>query len=124
MKFKTKNSTINLKYDPNRHDKSWEVVHEYAERFRVWSIKTEHSITPTLLPWLDEMMEKVTYNRVQSEECSILYICLPVLGVVPAMKLQFILQTITSFLAARASNSIALVAHANRAGEAKKRFVP
>lgn len=105
-----------------RHQKSWELVKEFVNgNFQVWSIKLEQSIVPTLLPWVDEQMERCTFSRSQTEECNILYVCLPTMGVVSSMKLQFTLQLITSFLAARSSNSIAVVIHANRAAEPKKR---
>lgn len=104
-----------------RHAKSWEAVTEFVQQnFQVWSIRLEQSILPTLLPWLDAQMERLTYNRVHGEECYVLYVCLPTMGVVPVGKLSFVVQLITSFLAARPQNSIAVVIHANRASEGKK----
>lgn len=76
---------------------------------------------PTLLPWLDAQMESQTYTRDINEEAGVLYICLPTCGVVPAKKMAFFLNLITSFLSARPANSIAVIIHANRAGDAAKK---
>lgn len=84
----------------------------------------DQSIVPTLLPWIDEQMERCTFSRVHSEECHILFVCLPTMGVVSSLKLQYVLQLMTSFLAARPSNSIAVVIHANRATDPKKKSRP
>lgn len=105
-----------------RHAKSWDLVKDFVEKnFQVWSIKLDQSVVPTLLPWIDEQMERLTFSRVQTEECNILYICMPTMGIVGSVKLQFVLQLITAFLAARPTNSIAVVVHANRAADHKKR---
>ena len=103
-----------------RHTKSWALVNNYVENnLKVWSVAKDGSVLPTLLPWLEERMDAASYARQQEEEGYILYVCLPTLGVVPAGKQQFFFDLITGFLAARPSNSIAIVIHANRASEAK-----
>ena len=105
-----------------RHKRSWELVNDFVEQnFQVWSVKLDQSVVPTLLPWVDLQMERLTFNRVTSEECVILYLCMPTMGIVGSVKLQFVLQMITALLAARPSNSIAVVIHANRAENPKKR---
>ena len=87
---------------------------------QVWSVKLDQAVLPTLLPWLDTQMERLTFNRVRTEECFILYICLPTMGVVPAGKQNFVLQLVTGFLSARPNNSIAVILHANRASDSKR----
>ena len=108
-----------------RHAKSWEVVAEFVqENYQVWSVRLEQSILPTLLPWLDGQMERLTFNRVRAEECYVLYICLPTMGVVPAGKQNFVAGLVTAFLAARPQNSVAVIIHANRASESKRACGP
>ena len=65
-------------------------------------------------------MEEMTYTRASSEEAYILYVCLPTMGVVSSLKLSYVHQLITGFLAARPSNAICVVVHANRASEGRK----
>ena len=97
-------------------------MNDFVEKnFQVWSVKLDQSVVPTLLPRVELQMERLTFNRVPSEECVILYLCMPTMGIVGSVKLQFVLQMITALLAARPSNSIAVVIHANRAENPKKR---
>ena len=42
-------------------------------------------------------------------------------GVVPAKKTNYFLTLVTSFLSARPGNSIAIIVHANRAGDGGKK---
>jgi len=76
---------------------------------------------PTLLPWIDQQMDDMTYTRETNEEAHVLYVCLPTCGVVPAKKTNYFLTLVTSFLSARPGNSIAIIVHANRAGDGGKK---
>lgn len=104
-----------------RHERSWEAVHAWINHnLKVWSSKPEQSPLPTLLPWLEERFEDMTYLRVTNEEGYILFCNLTTMGVVSSLKQSYILGLITSFLTARPVNAIAVVLHANRAAEARK----
>ena len=65
-------------------------------------------------------MEAMTFTRAPDEEAYLVYVCLPTMGVVSSLKLAYIHQLVTGFLAARPSNSIAVIIHANRASDSKR----
>ena len=70
-----------------RHKKSWEVVHAYVERcLKVWAVKPEQTVLPTILPWLDKTLEDMTFMRTTLEEGIIIWVNLTTCGVVPSMK--------------------------------------
>ena len=106
----------------HRHKQSWEEVHKFVdENLKVWPIKPTQVILPTVLPWLETSMDAMTFMRTDQEEGTLLWVNLPTVGVVSAMKRDFFLQTISGLLAAKASNSACLVLHANRASESKQK---
>lgn len=98
------------------------MVHQFQEDHqKVFIVKPDQpSPLPVILQWLEARMEDLTYCRQFSEEGYILYCCLPTMGVVSSLKLAYVHQLITGFMAARPSNSICVVIHANRASESKK----
>ena len=70
-----------------RHKKSWEVVNAYVERcLKVWVVKPEQTVLPTILPWLDKTLEDMTFMRSTLEEGIIIWVNLTTCGVVPSMK--------------------------------------
>lgn len=104
-----------------RHTRSWEIVHSWVDHnLKVWSLKAETSPLPTLLPWIEERFEDQTFLRTASEEGHVLYFNLPSMGVISAAKLNYVHALCTSFLAARPTNSVAVIIHANRASEGRK----
>lgn len=105
-----------------RHERSWETVHKYVDdNLKVWTIKPESSPLPTLLPWIEQRFEEMTYLRSPNEEGHILFVNLPTMGVVSAMKLSYVHSLCTSFLASRPSNAVAVILHANRASEGRNK---
>ena len=85
------------------------------DALHVWSIKTDETVVPTLLPWLEKGFESMTYLRDASQEGVVLWLPLPTCGVVPSSKYGFFLQLITALLSAKPAGSCALIFHANRA---------
>lgn len=107
-----------------RHTESWDAVHKFAdERMKVWSIKQSQSVLPTLLPWIESALDSLTYLRTDQEEGVILWINLPNCGVVGSMKRDFFLTLITGLMAARPSNSVCIILHANRASDKKTKRI-
>lgn len=103
-----------------RHKQSWEVVNAYVQRFlKVWGVKPEQTVLPTILPWIDGCFEDMTYARAIQEEGVVVWVNLTTAGILSAMKKAFIASFITGLLTSMAGNSIALVIHANRASDAK-----
>jgi len=88
---------------------------------KVWSVKPSQPILPTILPWVESALEQMTFLRNDSEEGLVLWINLPTVGVVSALKRDFFIQAITGLLVAKPHNSICVVLQANRAAETKKR---
>ena len=81
----------------------------------MWSIKTDETVLPTLLPWLDKGFESMTYLRDANQEGVVLWLSLPTCGVVSSSKHAFFAQLLTGLLAAKPAGSCALIFHANRA---------
>lgn len=107
-----------------RHAQSWEEVHKYVDtHLKVWAIKPNQPILPTLLPWLESSMDELTYLRNEQEEGVLLWVNLPCVGVVSAMKKDYFLQLISGLMASRSSNSVCVVLRANRASESKKKIL-
>ena len=118
--IKSNNGFSNWEVLNLRHTRSWEVVHGHIDRcLKVWQVKPEQTILPTLLPWMDRGFEDLTYIRTASEEGILLWINLTTAGIVPQMKRNFLVSLLTSLLTAKHGNSAAVVIHANRATEAK-----
>ena len=92
------------------------------EFFKVWSVQPSQSFLPSLLPWLEERFEAATYMRNPSEEGCILFYNCPVMGVISALKYSHMLSLITTFLASRPVNGIAVIVHPNRASEGRRIF--
>ena len=113
-----------LQLDMVRHTQSWNEVHKFAdERLKVWSIKQQQSVLPTLLPWIEKSLDGLTYMRTDREEGTLLWINMPSCGVVGTMKKDYFLALITGLMAARPMNSVCVVMHANRASEVKGKKV-
>ena len=105
-----------------RHTDSWEEVHKYVDsNLKVWGIKANQAILPSILPWIESCFEEQTFARVEAEEGIVLFVNLPSMGVVSAMKKKYCLQLITGLLTARPNNSVCVVIHANRASESKQK---
>ena len=99
-----------------RHKQSWEAVNGYIEtKMKVWQVKAEESILPTLMPWLNAGFEDATYLRQPSEEATMLILNLPTCGIVPSMKVRYVVQLVTGLLTQLPSNGVAILVHANRA---------
>ena len=56
---------------------------------KVWHVRPEQAIIPTLLPWISESMEESTYLRCPEDEGTVLLVNLPTCGVVPSMKRNY-----------------------------------
>lgn len=107
-----------------RHKLAWEVVNAYVERFlKVWEVKPEQSVLPSVLPWVGDCMEEFTYLRSSQEEGVIALVNLPTAGILPTMKKNFLVSLITGLLTSLAGISIAVVIHSNRATESKSTSV-
>ena len=105
-----------------RHKESWEIVEKHVDTYlKVWTIKAEQTVLPTLLPWLEDAFESQGFVREQSEERIVLWISLPTCGVVSASKSTYFLNLITGLLTAKATNATAIVLSANRAMKEKKK---
>lgn len=103
-----------------RHKQSWEIVNSYVQRcLKVWSVKPEQSILPSILPWVEQCFEELTYVRTLSEEGIILWINLPTAGILSLMKKNFLISLVTGMLTATAGNSIAVLIHSTRAADTK-----
>lgn len=103
-----------------RHTQSWAEVHKFVEeKLKVWSVKQQQSVLPTLLPWIEKTLGSLTYMRADHEEGTILWINLPCCGVVGTMKKDYFLALITGLMAAKPVNTACVVMHANRASEGK-----
>ena len=104
-----------------RHKQSWDEVHRFCDtRLKVWSIKPSQLILPTLLPWIEETLDGMSYMRSEMEEGTVLWCNLPTAGVVSTLKKEYFLQLITGLMASKPMNSVCIILHANRAGEGKK----
>lgn len=82
---------------------------------KVWHVRPEQAIIPTLLPWISESMEESTYLRCPEDEGTVLLVNLPTCGVVPSMKRNYFITLITGLMASMPTNGVAIVIHANRA---------
>ena len=103
-----------------RHKQSWEIINSYVQRcLKVWSVKPEQTILPSILPWIEECFEEMTYVRTVTEEGIILWVNLPTAGILSSMKKHFLISLVTGLLTATAGNSIAVLIHSTRATEAK-----
>ena len=108
-----------------RHAQSWDEVHRFCDaRLKVWSIKPSQVILPTLLPWIEETLDGMSYMRSDTEEGTVLWCNLPTAGVVSTLKKEYFLQLITGLMASKPVNTVCIVLHANRAGEGKKKSDP
>lgn len=90
------------------------------DSFKVWTLQPQQSLLPSLLPWLEQCFEASTFMRNPSEEACILFVNCPAMGVVSAIKHNYVIELVTSLLASRPSNSIAILVHPNRASEGRK----
>lgn len=108
-----------------RHKQSWEVVNAYVQRcLKVWTIKPEQTLLPTVLPWIEQCFEELTYVRSCQEEGVVVWINLTTAGILSAMKKNFLISLVTGFLTTTAGNSIAVIVHANRATDTKSGSEP
>lgn len=108
-----------------RHTQSWDEVHKFCDaRLKVWSVKPSQVLLPTLLPWIEETLDNMSYMRTETEEGTVLWRNLPTAGVVSSLKKEYFMQLITGLLASKPVNSVCIILHANRAGEGKKKSDP
>ena len=103
-----------------RHKQSWEVVNAFVDNnMKVWLVKPEQTVLPTVLPWVEGSLENMTFLRSVYEEGCVLWVNMTTARVMPLMKKNYIVSLVTGLLTAMPGNSVAIIIHANRASESK-----
>ena len=108
-----------------RHKQSWEVVNAYVQRFlKVWAVKPEQTVLPTILPWIDECFDELSSVRPATEEGVVVWVNLTTAGILPLMKKNFLISLVTGILTTLVGNSVAVIVHSNRATDSKTGWEP
>lgn len=103
------------------HTKAWDIVTSYMEsNMRVFSGKSDQAesvIMPAVASWLQETLQEVPEVRGTDDHAVVIWLCLPTAGIVSANKWDFFITLVSNFLARYNRNGLALIVHANRAGQ-------
>ena len=79
--------------------------------------QAESTIMPAVSTWIQETLSEIAEVRESEDHAVVIWLCLPTVGIVSASKWDFFITLITNFLAHYPRNGLALVVHANRAGQ-------
>ena len=103
------------------HGKAWEMVTSYMEsNLRTFCGKADQAesiLMPQVSTWVQETLQEIPEVRESDDHAVVIWVCLPTCGIVSAQKMDYFITFITNFLARHRRNGLALIVHANRAGQ-------
>ena len=123
----TSRCRLNLQFQ-EMHSRAWEAVGNYLlANLRIFVGKpsdAESTVLPSLTTWLQESIADMPECRVYDDHGVVLWLNLPSAGILSAHKYDFLITSVSNLLAAYRKNSVAILAHPNRASEAHQQTRP
>ena len=107
-----------------QHNRAWDIVREHmSSSLRIMAGRAADSLT-TLMPmvneWTEQTFQDVAEVRDVDDHCVVCWINLPSQGILTAHKREWVTTFVANLLHKYKRNGIAVLIHANRAGQADR----
>eukprot|EP00435_Cladocopium_sp_Y103_P023953 s3522_g5.t2 len=103
------------------HQKAWTCVKEYlSSTLRLFPGRSPEAVStvmPELNGWIDETLTEIAEVQSVTDHGIILWACLPSVGILSAHRMDWLLTYLSNTLNKYKKNGMAVVIHANRAGQ-------
>ena len=104
-----------------QHHKAWKCVKEYlSSTLRLFPGKSPDAVStvmPELNGWIEETLSDIAEVQSALDHGVILWVNLPSVGILSAHRLDWVLTYLSNTLNKYKKNGMAIVIHANRAGQ-------